>query len=289
MAVKKASAKKPAKKAVAKKAVAKKTAAKKPAKKAVAKKAASKKSAVKKSAAAKKAPVKKSVAKKATASKPAKKAAAKKAVLRFDIPEAPVVGRPGRLEVVSTPAPAPALTSLVKTAPTKANGPSRRVIFALGIGVILLVAIVSSRAGNKGDDAAPTPTQSESMSPEPSMSASNTPSETPTKTPADTTAMLAAHEAPGNVVANYTDGAAKAKAAITWSAPAATEGLTGYNVEIALAGGAFKVIATVPATVLVQDISKTSSQAWTSFKVSSVYSDGEVTAAKAFGLTGTWG
>ena len=286
MAVKKASAKKPAKKAVAKKAVAKKAVAKKPAKKAVAKKAASKKPAVRKSSAAKKAPIKKTAAK-----KPAKKAAAKKAVLRFDVPEAPVVGRPARLEVVSTPAPAPALTSFVKSAPTKANGPSRRVIFALGIGVILLVAIVSSRAGNKSDDAAPAPapTQSESVSAEPSMSASETPSETPAETPAGTTAMLAAHEAPGKVVANYTDGSAKAKAVITWSAPAATEGLTGYNVEISIAGGAFKIIATVPATVLAQDISKTSSEAWTSFKVSSVYSDSEVTAAKAFGLTGTWG
>jgi hypothetical protein len=96
--------------------------------------------------------------------------------------------------------------------------------------------------------------------------------------------VIAAHAVPQGVVAHYT----ASGATIFWTAPTATEGLTGYNIEISVNSGAWKLIATVPATQLSQDVTKVNSNSWTSFKVSSVYSDSVVTSAKAFGLPGTY-
>lgn len=305
MAVKKASAKKPAKKAVAKKSVAKKAAAK-PVKKATAKKAPAKKVAKKSvvKPAAKKAVAKKAVAKKATAKKPVKKTAAKKTatkksavkksaskkqVLKFDIPEAPVVARPSRVEVVSTPAPAPVIAPITTKPAPKTSGPSSRVIFAVAVGIIILVAIVWGKSGKNSDEDAVKPSTSTTMTADPSTSA--TPDETsasPAASASETTttspAAVAAHEAPQAIVAHYT----KAGATIFWNAPSATDGLTGYNVEISVGGGVWKTISTLPATQMTQDVTKNSSDSWTSFRVSSVYSDSVTTPGKVFGLPGTF-
>ncbi|MFZ2227410.1 MAG: hypothetical protein WA090_02735 [Candidatus Nanopelagicaceae bacterium] len=70
--------------------------------------------------------------------------------------------------------------------------------------------------------------------------------------------------------------------------PNAAEGLTGYNVEISLSNGPWKLISTVPASQHYLDVTKENTTGWTSFRVSSVYSDGEATPAKAFGLPGTY-
>jgi len=300
VAVKKASAKKPAKKAVAKKSVAKKAAAK-PVKKATAKKAPAKKVAKKSvvKPAAKKAVAKKPAAKKAAAKKPVKKTATKKSavkksaskkqVLKFDIPEAPVVARPSRVEVVSTPAPAPVIAPITTKPAPKTSGPSSRVIFAVAVGIIILVAIVWGKSGKNSDEDAVKPSTSTTMTADPSTSA--TPDETsasPAASASETTttspAAVAAHEAPQAIVAHYT----KAGATIFWNAPSATDGLTGYNVEISVGGGVWKTISTLPATQMTQDVTKNSSDSWTSFRVSSVYSDSVTTPGKVFGLPGTF-
>ncbi|MBI3429986.1 MAG: hypothetical protein HY050_08040 [Actinobacteria bacterium] len=290
MAVKKATAKR----SVAKKAVAKKSARRKaPAKKSVAKKSTVKWSAVKK-AAVKKAAVKKAAVKKAAVKKAAvKKAAVKKAAVkkstveRIVIPEAPITTRTSRVEIVSTPTPAPAPAPAPVTIPAstqaiipvKKQGASGRVIFAVVVGLVILGLIVWSQANSKKDNGAnPLPSATSTATP----TASETPSAMPSAT--ESSAALAAHEAPQGVVAQYTPSGAT----IFWKAPAAIDGLTGYNIEISLSNGPWKLISTVPTSQLSLDVQKDSTTGWTSFKVSSVYSDSIITPAKAFGLPGTY-
>ena len=282
MAVKKkTAAKKVAKKAAAKKSVAKKSVAKKKttakrvvkksavkkvAKKAPAKKAAAKKTAVKK--VAKKAPVKK-VAKKAPVKRVAKKTAPNKVVTPVATTTArPVVSAP----VVTKPAPVTA-----KPAATPKQGTSGRVVFAVVVGIVLLAAIVWSKSGSEGDDgaAAPSiPSASASASASESASASASPSES---------AAVAAVEAPSKFVALKTADGLN----LRWVAPSATEGLTGYNVEIRANGvGDWTTIATVPADQLMQAVSKSGSAGWTQFRVSSVYTDGQTASATVFGIPG---
>lgn len=273
------------KKATAKKSVAKKAATKTPkkstvkktiAKKTVVKKAAAKKSAVKK-AAKKKVTPKTTTAKKAT-----KRIAPKKSAEAIVIPEAPVPApRGARVEIVSTPAAVPSLIAPAPTpapTPEKKPGASGRVIFAVAVGIVLLGLIVWTKGHNSNSDekALPTPTAT--------ASTSTTPSASPTPSASDTSATLTAHEAPQGVVAHYTS----TGATIFWKAPNALDGLTGYNVEISVSGGPWKLISTVPATQLSLDVKKENTSGWTSFKVSSVYSDSQTVAAKAFGLPGTY-
>jgi hypothetical protein len=288
-----------AKKSVAKKAAAKKSAAKKaPAKRSVVKKSAVKKSAPKKIA-AKKAPAKRSVVKKSAVKKStAKKNSAKKsttkksavkksAVERIVIPEAPISTRTSRVEIVSTPSPLPVpvvvpapAASLSSVAPVKKQGASARVVFAVVVGIVVLGLIVwgQSNSSNKDDAAKPTPTSS----PTPTSTPSATPEMSETPTPA--AVIISTHEAPQGVVAHYTP----TGATIFWKVPDASEGLTGYNVEISLSNGPWKLISTVPASQHYLAVTKENTTGWTSFKVSSVYSDGEATPAKAFGLPGTY-
>lgn len=285
-----------------KSAMSKATTPKKSTVKSVVKKSTAKKSAVKKSA------VKKSVAKKVTTkppkkaalkattrkkavSKPAKKATSKgarskattkKVAETIVIPEAPILAsRNARLEIVSTPlaaTPAPILAPVtpapVPAAQPQKPGASNRVIFAVVVGIILLGVIVWAKGNNSNSANKPIATPT----------ATSTPSATPTPTPSDTAETLTAHEAPQGVVAHYTS----TGATIFWKAPTALQGLSGYNVEISVSNGPWKLISTVPATQLSLDVTKENGNGWTSFKVSSVYTDSETVAAKAFGLPGTY-
>ena len=52
--------------------------------------------------------------------------------------------------------------------------------------------------------------------------------------------------------------------------------------------GAFKLIATIPATQLSLDVTEKDTVGWTSFKISAVYSDGKTVAGKIFGLPGQY-
>ena len=269
------------KKAIAKKSVAKKAAGKK----AVAKKAPVKKSAVKKSA-VKKSAVKKSAFKKSAVKKSAvKKSAVKKSAdERFVIPEAPITARTSRVEIVSTPttpvSPVIVPAQVHSSPPVKKEGASGRVIFAVFVGLIILSLIVWSQANKtkKEGGVKPLPTATSSATPTQSV----TPSQSPTAS--DSPSPLGAHEAPQGVDAHYTSSGAT----IFWKAPAASDGLTGYNVEISVSNGSWKLISTVSATELSLGVKKNSNTGWTSFRVSSVYSDAIITPAKAFGLPGTY-
>jgi hypothetical protein len=73
---------------------------------------------------------------------------------------------------------------------------------------------------------------------------------------------------------------------ITWRAPAATAGLTGYKFEIRSGMGEWKESGMLPATQLSIEFTKGSADSSTSFRVSSVYSDGQIATTKAFGFSG---
>ena len=269
--VKKASKKAPAKKkAVAKKSVAKKSTAKKRvAKKAVAKKSVAKKSAVKKSA-------------KRTTKKVAKKSSAKKSsASAFVVPPVPRGGMStsSRVNVTTTPVAAKS-TSTPKPSVAPKQGTSKTVLGAVVVGIVLLAIIVWSQSGSNNDDGAmPTPPASA----EPTAEATTEP--TAEATPTEEVAPVAAVEAPSKFVAlNSAEGLT-----LRWIAPTATDGLTGYNVEIRANGkGDWNVIATVPADQLTQSVTKSDGSGWTQFRVTSVYADGQSASATVFGIPGVF-
>ncbi len=270
--VKKASKKAPAKKkAVAKKSVAKKSTAKKRvAKKAVAKKRVAKKSAVKKTA-------------KRTTKKVAKKSSAKKSsASTIVVPPVPRggTGTSSRVNVTTTPVAAKSISTPKPSAAPK-QGTSKTVLGAVMVGVILLAIIVWSQSGSNNDDSAmPTPPASAEATPE----ASAEPTAEVTETE-ETAAPVAAVEAPSKFVAlNSAEGLT-----LRWIAPTATDGLTGYNVEIRANGkGDWNVIATVPADQLTQSVTKSDTTGWTQFRVTSVYADGQTASATVFGIPGVF-
>ena len=283
MAVKK---KAPAKKKAAAKKVVKKVAKKAPAKKKAAAKKVVKKAA--KKAPAKKKAVAKKVAKKAPARKKSavKKSAAKKTTSANNlvIPPVPVGGvkRPAAVNVSTTPAPKAAPAAKPSAAPKQSTSP--RVLLAAVIGIALLAIVVISRPASENDDVAPvasaTATATESAAPE--MSEEATPSASASESTGE---AVAAVEAPGRFIGNWKD-SSKSVMVITWKAPAATAGLTGYKFEVRSNMGEWKETGVLPADQLSIEFTKGSTDGSTSFRVSSVYSDGQSASAKAFGFAG---
>jgi hypothetical protein len=285
---KKAATKKVAKKKVAKKAPAKKKAA---AKKVTKKAPAKKKTAAKK--VAKKAPAKKKTAAKKVAKKVAKKAPAKKkssvkkstSASKIVIPPVPLGGAKGASRVNVSTTPAPAKPAPAKPSAAPKQGTSPRVLIAAIIGIALLAIVVISRPASDSDTAAPVATESAA----PEMTEEATPEmteeATPEATEPATTEPVAAVEAPGRFIGNWKD-AEKSVMVITWRAPAATAGLTGYKFEIRSGMGEWKESGMLPATQLSIEFTKGSADSSTSFRVSSVYSDGQIATAKAFGFSG---
>ena len=273
--------KKPAaKKAAVKKSAVKKTAAKKStAKKAVAKKSVAKKSAAKKTV--KKSAVKKSAAKKTVKKSAAKKSTAASSVVIPPVPSSSTLGA-ARVDVTSTPKPvtksaaAPAKPTKPSAAPKQ--GASGKVLGAIIVGIILLAVVVITRPDSDVDDAAPAPT----------ASASAMPSEEPSAEPTAeaTSAPVAAVEAP-KAVGNWKD-SAKTIMTISWKAPAATDGLTGYKVEVRVNRGDWVVKSEVPADQLSVDFTKGETTGETAFRVSSVYSDGQEAVGNTFGFSGVF-
>lgn len=280
MAVKK---KPVAKKAAVKKSAAKKSVAKKStAKKSVAKKTV-KKSAVKKSAAKK--TVKKSAVKKSAVKKTVKKSAVKKRATSASsvvIPPVPSSSSLGatRVDVSSTPKVAPQSAPVKPSTSASApkQGASGKVIAAIIVGIILLAVVVVTRPDSGSDDATPAPAASESAMPTAEPSAEPTSEET--------SAPVAAVEAP-KAIGNWKD-AAKSVMTISWKAPAASAGLTGYKVEVRVNRGEWAVKSEVPADQLSIDFSKTDSMGETAFRVSSVYSDGQEAEGNTFGFAGVF-
>lgn len=278
MAVKKKPA---AKKAAVKKSAVKKTAAKKStAKKAVAKKSVAKKSAVKKTV--KKSAVKKSAVKKSAVKKSAaKKSTAATSVVIPPVPSSSTLGA-ARVDVTSTPKPvtksvaAPAKPTKPSAAPKQ--GASGKVLAAIIVGIIVLAVVVITRPDSDVDDAAPAPTASASAMPSEEASAE--------PTAEATSAPVAAVEAP-KAIGNWKD-AAKTIMTISWKAPAATDGLTGYKVEIRVNRGDWVVKSEVPADQLSVDFTKGETTGETAFRVSSVYSDGQEAVGNTFGFSGVF-
>jgi hypothetical protein len=280
----------PAKKKAAAKKVVKKVAKKAPAKKKAAAKKVAKKAPAKKKAVAKKAAKKaaKKVAKKAPARKKSavKKSAAKKSTSANSlvIPPVPVGGvkRPSAVNVSTTPAPKATPAAKPSAAPKQSTSP--RVLLAAVIGIALLAIVVISRPASENDDVAPvasaTATASESAAPE--MSEEATPSASASESTGE---AVAAVEAPGRFIGNWKD-SAKSVMVITWKAPAATAGLTGYKFEVRSNMGEWKETGVLPADQLSIEFTKGSTDGSTSFRVSSVYSDGQSASAKAFGFAG---
>ena len=295
--------KKTAKKSAAKKAPAKKVAAKKAvAKKAVVKKAVAKK-AVAKKAPVKKAPVKKAVAKKATVKKAvakkavAKKSAAKRTTTRIVIPPVPTMtfsslDTSPMISIDSTPKPTSVITTPTPAAPKETSEhpkSSSRVVLWVIIGVVLIAILVVARNHNSTSTPATSATPATSNTPaaSPSDTSSSTPAASPTAssaaTPAATTAA-ASDLAPVGIVAHYT----ATGASIFWAAATGSSGIATYNIEASSSGGAFKLIATVPATQLSLNVTETDNSGWTSFRISAVYTDGATVAGKVFGLPGQY-
>ena len=279
-AVKKSAVKKTAaKKSTAKKAVAKKSVAKKTAKKSVAKKSVAKKSAVKKTV--KKSAVKKSAVKKSVA----KKSSAASSVVIPPVPSSSTLGA-GRVDVTSTPKPvtksvaAPAKPSKPSAAPKQ--GASGKVLAAIIVGIILLAVIVVTRPDSDVDDAAPAPAASASAMPSEEPSAEPTAEASAEPTSAPVTAV----EGP-KTIGNWKD-AAKTIMTISWKAPAASDGLTGYKVEIRVNRGEWVVKSEVPADQLSVDFTKGDTTGETAFRVSSVYSDGQEAVGNTFGFSGVF-
>ena len=264
--VKKTAKKSVAKKSVAKKKIAKKAPAKRVAKKAVAKKAVAKKAPAKRVA-------KKAVAKKAPAKRVAKKSAAKPVTQLVSVSTTPLPPKP-------TPAEIKPLAPKPVAAPKQST--SGRVVFLVVAGIVILAAIVWSKSGNESDEGA-TPAPSISQSAEPTESATAEPTEPATAEPTESAAPVVAVEAPSKFVALKSGDGLK----LRWVAPSAVEGLTGYNVDVRANGaGDWVTIATVPADQLTQNVMKSSDTGWTQFRVSSVYSDGQVASAAVFGIPG---
>ena len=240
------------------KKTAKKSAAKKSAKK-VAKKSVARKSTAKKVA-------KKSTARKSAVKKSAKKSAARKttkkssrratSVDRLVVPAVPVGSARGRVDVSTAPTPRAAAKSVSFDNKPK-QGASNRVVAMVVVGIVLLAILVWAQSGKDGDDAA----------------APTTPSE-PVGTVEAPSAFVAIRSADGMN--------------LRWKAPMATEGLTGFNVELKPAGGEWAVVATTGPTELTHSVMLSSSDSWTQFRVTSVYSDGQTASAKIFGLAGQY-
>jgi hypothetical protein len=152
------------------------------------------------------------------------------------------------------------------------------VLAAIIVGIILLAVVVITRPDNGSDEATPAP----------AASASAMPSEEPTAEPTseETSAPVAAVEAP-KAIGNWKD-AAKSVMTISWKAPAASAGLTGYKVEVRVNRGEWAVKSEVPADQLSIDFSKTDSMGETAFRVSSIYSDGQEAEGNTFGFAGVF-
>ena len=236
-----------------------------------AKKKAAKKSAARKSSA--KRSVKK-VAKRSTAKRSAKKSVKKKSksTARYSIPSVPVSGsgRSSVSTISTTPKPSSGSSYSSKSTKSSDAGSSKGIVIAVVLGILILaIAVISRGSDSESTTVTPTPAASESVAP----------TEEPTSAP------LAAHEPPAGIVSLYN----ATGGTVNWKAPAASEGITGYNIELRDNGaGEWKLVATVPATQFKQQIVKNDETGWVQVKVSTVYSDGVVSEGKVHGLPGSW-
>jgi hypothetical protein len=162
------------------------------------------------------------------------------------------------------------------------QGSSKSVLVAVLLGVAILTGIVASQQSKSKSDTtpapAPTATATESASPEASATASAS-----TSASTDTTNAATTGEAPSRFIGNWKD-AEHTVLVLSWKAPAGD--VTGYKVEIAPNGTGWTEVSQLPATTLKLELTKTSTEKYTSFRVSAIYADGTLGVAKAFGFAG---
>jgi len=234
----------------------------------------------------------KKVAKRATkkvAKKVAKKSAARGAsAASITIPEVPTRGV---VTPTSTPAPAAKSTASTPTSTPaekkKGSGP----FFFILIGVLAIALIFASQSGDDSDDMGSGTMVEESTSATPEVTEETEVTQEATEesneeTDEETNAP-AAYDAPTGIVAQYTN-SEKSSETIFWKAPASTDGITGYAIQIQRNGGAREDLSSTPSTQFTLDITKSETSGWTSFIVQTVYSDGTVVDGKVFGLPGQW-
>ena len=218
-------------------------------------------------------PAKKAVKK--TAKKAVRKAvkkSAKRGSVSAKIVIPPVPTRAAAKTIVSTTPKATTSTTPKTAAAAPAKKSSSRVTLLVLLGILILGLIVSNR-NNSADDAAPTPTESATVSESPTPEASPTPD------------ALAAHEAPLSFVAiNNGSGGVT----LRWKTPAAAEGITGYNISVSYNAKDFTLVSTVPANQLNLDIAKAGDEGGTQFLIQTVYSDGQTVDGKKFSLKGKY-
>ena len=180
------------------------------------------------------------------------------------------------MNVSTTPVAPKAAPTSPKPSAAPRQGSSKSVLVAVILGVAILAAIVLSQQTKNTDDvSAPAATATESAAPEATESAA--PEATESAAPA------ASGEAPTRFIGNWKN-AEKTTLVLSWRAPAGD--VTGYKVEIAANGGEWKELSQLPATQLSLDVTKTSDETYTSFRLSAIYGDGSLGTAKAFGFKG---
>ena len=229
---------------------------------------------------AKKAPAKK----KAAAKKTVKKSAAKKSVdSKIIIPPVPFGGAKSspRVNVTTMPTPKAAPTnSSEKPSAAPKQGTSPRVLIIAIIGIVLLAVIVIARPTSDSDTSSPAPTATATESAAPEVSASATPD---ASEPA--TEVVTEIAAPTRFIGNWKD-SGKSVMVITWNAPSAMAGLTGYKFEVRSGVGQWEEVGFLPVDQRSIEFTKGSTDGSTSFRISSIYSDGQSAAADAFGFAG---
>jgi len=220
---------------------------------------------------------KKKSSKKSSAKRSVKKSSKRvaRSTTRYSIPAVPVSGSSrssaSSISAATKSVAAPARVSA--SGSSSSGGSSKAVVFAVVIGIIILaVAVISRNSSSESTTVTPAPVESEST----------TPTEEPSSEPSS---PISAHEAPVGIVSIYNETGAM----VNWKAPAASDGITGYNVELRDNGvSEWRLVATVPATEFKQQITKNGEAGWVQVKVSTVYSDGEIVAGKIHGLPGSW-
>ena len=248
----------------------------------------------------KKASGKKDSAKKAE-KKSDKKASGKKASAKKVAEEARISLESSDVETVSTifsPSPTPLIESKElsdRQVSPRSKKISSGVVLAVIVGAILIATFAIARnhdslATLELTAPATTPSVTPTVSPSSSPSTAESPSISPspvttssvssTPTAAPTPSTSTTDLPPVGIVAYFNS----TGATIVWRPDVKASGITAYKIEKSANGGAFKLIATVPATQRSLNVTEIDTNGWSSFKVSAVYSDGAVIAGKVFGI-----
>lgn len=169
-----------------------------------------------------------------------------------------------------------------KTLAAKRSKPITPILYSI-IGLLVAIALIlwaKSNGTTPGNTVGAIATSTATP-----LSPSSSPVPTPSVSRANTPApVLETYEAPQGVVAHYTTSGI----AIYWTPPNTSESLTGYKLEISADGSKWTMLSEVSPTKHSLTLTKRSSTGWTSFRVSGVYPQGQVVAAKSFGLPGTF-